>query len=66
MLAAVKKSGGGGDGAAAKKPQIPLQLLSSQGKTQFWIPLHTREVLMHMLLWQKNVLPTQGAATQKA
>lgn len=41
--------------------RVPLQLLSSQGKTQFCIPLHTREVLMHMLLWQKNALPTQGA-----
>lgn len=44
--------------------RVPLQLLSSQGKTQFCTPLHTREVLMHMLLWQKNALPTQGAETQ--
>lgn len=43
---------------------VPLQLLSSHGKTQFCMPLHTREVLMHMLLWQKNVLPAQGAETQ--
>lgn len=44
---------------------LPLQLLSSQGKTQFCMPLHTREVLMHMLLWQKNALLEQGAETQK-
>lgn len=43
---------------------VPLQLLSSQGKTQFCMPLHTREVLMHMLLWQKNALLEQGAETQ--
>lgn len=41
----------------------PLQLLSSQGKTQFCTPLHTRELLMHMLLWQKNMSPEHGAAT---
>ncbi len=28
------------------------------------MPLHTREVLMHMLLWQKNALPAQGAEKQ--
>lgn len=28
------------------------------------MPLHTRELLMHMLLWQKNVLPIQGAETE--
>lgn len=28
------------------------------------MPLHTRVVLMHMLVWQKNVVPTQGAETQ--
>lgn len=43
---------------------VPLQLLSSQGKTQFCMPLHTREVLMHMLLWQKKALPAQGAVKQ--
>lgn len=25
------------------------------------MPLQTRELLMHMLLWQKKVLPVQGA-----
>lgn len=44
---------------------LPLQLLSSQGKTQFWMPLHTSDVLMHMLLWQKNALPAQGAEKQR-
>lgn len=44
--------------------EVPLQLLSSQGKTQFCMPLHTREVLMHMLVWQKNAPPIQGAKTQ--
>lgn len=43
---------------------LPLQLLSSQGKTQFWMPLHTSDVLMHMLLWQKKALPAQGAGKQ--
>lgn len=43
---------------------LPLQLLSSQGKTQFWMPLHTSDVLIHMLLWQKNALPAQGAGKQ--
>lgn len=44
--------------------EVPLQLLSSQGKTQFCMPLHTREVLMHMLVWQKNAPLIQGAKTQ--
>lgn len=43
---------------------VPWQLFSSQGKTQFCTPLHTRELLMHMLLWQKNAPPIQGAKTQ--
>lgn len=43
---------------------VPMQLLSSQGNTQFWTPLQTRVVLMHMLVWQKNVVPRQGAETQ--
>lgn len=47
-----------------RRTDLPLQLLSSQGKTQFWMPLHTSDVLMHMLLWQKNVLPAQGAGKQ--
>ena len=43
----------------------PLQWFSSQGYAQFWIPLQTKELLMHMLLWQKKVLPVQGAVERK-
>ena len=42
-------------------PPVPLQWFSSQGYTQFWIPLQTRVWLMHMLLWQKKVSPSHGA-----
>lgn len=44
---------------------LPLQWFSSQGYTQFWSPLQTSVLLIHMLLWQKNVLPSQGAKGQK-
>lgn len=43
----------------------PLQWFSSHGYAQFWTPLQTKELLMHMLLWQKKVLPVQGAAGKK-
>lgn len=44
---------------------LPLQWFSSQGYTQFWSPLQTSVLLIHMLLWQKNVLPSQGAKGKK-
>lgn len=43
----------------------PLQWFSSQGYAQFWTPLQTKELLMHMLLWQKKVLPVQGAVGKR-
>lgn len=51
--------------ANSKDWLLPLQWFSSQGYTQFCSPLHTKVLLMHMLLWQKNVLPSQGAKTQE-
>lgn len=40
---------------------LPLQWFSSQGYTQFWSPLQTNVLLIHILLWQKKVLASQGA-----
>lgn len=45
---------------------VPLQWFSSQGYTQFWIPLQTKVWLMHMLLWQKKVSLSHGAVGTKS
>lgn len=44
---------------------LPLQWFSSQGYTQFWRPLQTNVLLIHILLWQKNVLASQGAKNKR-
>lgn len=44
---------------------LPLQWFSSHGYTQFWSPLQTNVLLIHILLWQKNVLASQGAKKSK-